>query len=131
VVADNLSERQTQVIDAESIIVERVGDFMNWLRNRSVAPTIAALREKLETLSADEIGWLMPKLTDASEKDRELIAQFAHRLVRKLLHEPIHQLSQATGNSDGRSIDMYAHAISRLFKLEQEAPDDESESGLL
>ncbi|MCG3179584.1 MAG: Glutamyl-tRNA reductase [Phycisphaerae bacterium] len=119
-VADNLNERAAQIEQAERIVTQQTDQFMNWFRSRAVGPTIAALRERLAGLGADEVGWLLPKLTEASPRDRELIEQFAHRLINKVLHEPIQKLSAASREPDAGPADMYAQSLIQLFGLNVE-----------
>lgn len=129
VVAETLDGRAEHVTPARQIVDQRVEAFMSWFRSRDLAPTIAALRQRVEGLGGDELGWVLPKLSGDVGRDRELVEQFARRLINKLLHDPIRNLGQVAADPEGRNVDIYIHAITQLFNLsldDSERPDQSS-----
>jgi glutamyl-tRNA reductase len=57
---------------------------MVWLKNRKVAPVIEAYWSNLEEMRDEELKWLIPKMGDLSEHQKELLMRFSHRLLRKI-----------------------------------------------
>lgn len=111
-----LDGRAEHMDDAKMVVAQEVEQFMAWLRARAVGPTIAAFVRKLGDLRAEELEWLMPKLAGVSQRDRELIEQFSHRLVSKVMHEPVAELTNACG-PDSASGDVLSQVLTRLFNL--------------
>jgi len=124
VVESTLDGRAERVGQARAILDEQVDAFLSWLRARAVGPTIAAFCRKLADLRAEQLDWLMPKLSAVSDRDRELIEQFSHRLVSKLMHEPVAELTSACG-PDSAASDVYTQVLAQLFhlKIEEESSD--------
>ncbi len=112
-----MTGRAAHVADAQSILTAQGEAFLSWLRARSLAPTIAALRRRLEQLRDEELNWLRPKLTGQPDRDRELIEQFAHRLINKVLHDPASQLKRSS-DPDAPALDVFAQALTSLFRLD-------------
>jgi hydroxymethylbilane synthase len=49
-----------------------------------VAPVIEAYWSNLEEMRDEELKWLIPKMGDLSEHQKELLMRFSHRLLRKI-----------------------------------------------
>jgi glutamyl-tRNA reductase len=115
----NAGSRAGRLADAQFILEQQAEAFMAWLRARAVGPTIAAFCKRLADLRAEELDWLMPKLAALSPHDRELVEQFSHRLVSKIMHDPVRTLTEACGPDSGSS-DVYSQVLARLFELKIE-----------
>ncbi|MBT8365750.1 MAG: glutamyl-tRNA reductase [Deltaproteobacteria bacterium] len=115
VVDDNLEDRQQEAIKGERIIDEAVISFRQWYDSLEVVPTIIALRNKMESIAADEI-----KKTLQSNKipagSVSAIQKMADSLINKILHDPTIFLKK-----DGMVEDKshYIDTIRRLFKLDE------------
>ncbi|MDD4890845.1 MAG: glutamyl-tRNA reductase [Phycisphaerae bacterium] len=116
VVEANAGSRAGRVVDAQFILEQQVEGFMAWLRARALGPTIAAFCKHLADLRADELEWLMPKLANLPQRERDLIEQFSHRLVSKVMHDPVRVLTEACG-PDSAAGDVYAQVLAQLFGL--------------
>jgi glutamyl-tRNA reductase len=79
-----------------------------------VVPTIAALRNKAESIRQAELERMMPKLGELSDRDREKVNALTVAIVNKLLHVPITRLKSP---NNGHSSKDYAHALRDLFDL--------------
>ena len=115
----NADTRAGRLADARLILDQQVEAFMAWLRARAVGPTIAAFCKRLADLRAEELDWLMPKLADLSPHDRELVEQFSHRLVSKIMHDPVRTLTETCG-PDSAASDVYSQVLAKLFELKIE-----------
>jgi glutamyl-tRNA reductase len=111
VVEENRNSRRQEVASVERIIEEAVARFSAWLRERGVVPTVAALRERADSVRDDEIERTLRKLPDLSAKERVAVEAMANALVKKLLHDPIDRLKGPDG-------ERYVGPLRELFALD-------------
>lgn len=81
---DGLLKRYDEIPMARKIVNQELEWFMVWLKNRKVAPMIEAYWSNLEEMRDEELKWLIPKMGDLSEHQKELLMRFSHRLLRKI-----------------------------------------------
>lgn len=98
VVQENLNGRTKEAFRAETLIAEEVEKFMAWMTTLDVAPTIIALRDKLEEIRQGELQRLNGKLGNLSPEEREAIENITRSIINKVAHDPIVFLKEA-GNS--------------------------------
>ena len=114
VVESGIESRQSAVVDAESIVGERVGAYLNWLQTRETVPVIRSLRDSAERARRHEVEHAQ-KLLARGEDPLLVVEQLSQRLTNKFLHAPTQALNQAEG--DRAAIQALA---SRLFNLHHE-----------
>jgi glutamyl-tRNA reductase len=114
-VAENLRMRAGEIPKVETIISEETDAFMSWYRSRSVVPTITAFRSEFEKIKEQELERTLKRLNHLAEDDQELVAELAHRLVNKFLHQPTVQLKEAAAQGDGA---VMRETLHQLFELE-------------
>jgi glutamyl-tRNA reductase len=95
---EGMDNRITAVTEAEAIIDTQVVDFMQWLDNRAMVPTIRALRDDAERARRRAVERALKQLAQGGSA-AEAIEQLSHSLTNKLLHAPTHALSQAGGEA--------------------------------
>ncbi len=110
-VAAGLAARSAEVGKVEALLSRHAADFWDWHRARVVVPTIAALREKAETIRAAELAKALGRLGHLDERDRNAVAALSVAIANKLLHEPMTRLKHPSDGSD------YAEAAVELFGL--------------
>ncbi|MBK8050085.1 MAG: glutamyl-tRNA reductase [Anaerolineales bacterium] len=130
----NLAKRAAAVPVVESIIEEEVDAFSDWRSGRQVAPTLVQLRRKAELVAGAEVERTLRRLTNganhgelnagerhdtADERIEHELAQMAHRIVNKLLHEPTVRLKAQAASGNGVT---YANVVQDLFALEPMTP---------
>jgi len=126
VTEQHVADRKGKIEQSERIIEQAVLEYLHWQGSRDVGPTIAALNEHFDEVAAAEFDWLDPKLKQAGEKDRELIRQMLHRVVKKMLHAPTRVLHHKAQHGRGQ---IYAETMRTLFDLrEQELPTPEQQA---
>ncbi|WP_445453328.1 glutamyl-tRNA reductase [Flavobacterium sp. 25HG05S-40] len=108
---ETLENRKLHIPAAEAIIEEIVADFMEWTKNRKFAPTIQALKEKLNSIKEGELNVQRKKLANFDEEQAELIS---NRIIQKITNHFVNHLK------DGDSIDEGIEWIEKVFQLEQE-----------
>ena len=114
VVDTNLDLRRAAIPQVEAIVRQEALNFTEWYHSRQVAPVIKDLREWAEGIAADELAQTLSRLPEIDAHTRQIVGRLVHRLVNRLLHEPITRLrvQAAEGNGHG-----YAHAMRELFAL--------------
>jgi glutamyl-tRNA reductase len=106
-----LAMRNEEVPKAEAIILDIQDEFFNWLDNRKFAPTIKALKTKLETFKKAELDSFKKKLNeDFNEEQAELISD---KIIQKITNQFAHHLKD-----DAISANNSLELIKKVFQLE-------------
>lgn len=93
VVAQNQESRRRLAMEAEGLLEEEVEAFDVWWRSLETVPTISCLRDKMETIRAQELEKALSRLgTEFAERHQEIIEALTRGIVNKILHEPMVQL---------------------------------------
>jgi glutamyl-tRNA reductase/hydroxymethylbilane synthase len=95
---DGLLKRYDEIPQARKIVNAEVDWFMVWLKNRKVAPVIEAYWNNLEEIRDEEIKWLLPKLGEVDEHQKEVLMRFTHRLLRKISNPTIDGIKNIAQN---------------------------------
>jgi glutamyl-tRNA reductase len=113
IVATGSEHRQAAVAQAEAIIETRVRDFDAWIRSRAAVPVIQGLRNRAESLSAQETDRAR-KLLARGESPEAVIEKLAQALTNKFLHAPVSALHQAAGQDEASRAQLVA-LLSRFY----------------
>jgi glutamyl-tRNA reductase len=106
---ETLEMRQKEIPKAKLILNEVLEEFNAWVETRKFAPTINALRQKLETFKNNEIEAVKKKVNgNFSEEQAELLGA---KIVQKLTNHFAHELKK-DGASDSLAL------IQKMFQLE-------------
>jgi len=108
---ETLENRRLHIPAAEVIIEEIKEDFMAWSKNRKFAPTIQALKEKLNAIKEGELNVQRKKLSNFDEEQAELIS---NRIIQKITNHFVNHLK------DGDAMDEGIEWIEKVFQLDQE-----------
>lgn len=111
----NLAARAAELPAAENIVAEETERFVADALHRTTAPVITGLRRGLHEPKQAELERLFRRLPQLDDATRAEIAQFADRLVNKMLHPPLESLRDASQNGTHSGL---LEALKRLFKLE-------------
>ncbi len=110
---EGLDVRRKAVAQAEVIIENQTTDFMHWLANRELVPTIRALRDTADRARRHEVERAMRRL--AKGDDPQLVMeQLSHTLTNKLLHGPTHALHHASAEER----EALTATLARLYRLQ-------------
>ncbi len=115
VVENNIRERFQEAQAAEAIIEEAVAEVLAKFRYLAFRPTLAGLKAKAESIRQRVLKRAFAKLPDAAPEDRKVIENMSRMLMRKILRDPILNITEAAGT--GRE-HYYLEALRTLFKLE-------------
>jgi glutamyl-tRNA reductase len=109
---EGMDVRVSAMAQAEVIIENQVSDFMRWLGNRDLVPSIRALRDSAERARRHEMERALRRLARGDDP-RVVLEGLSHGLAAKLLHAPTHALSHA--REDER--DQLAELLARLYQI--------------
>ena len=107
---ETLEKRKQFIPVAEGIIAEIKTEFEAWVDNRKFAPTIKALKEKLQVFATAEVDTQRKKINEFNEAQAELISA---NLVQKITNHFAHHLKDET-ISTTESLEL----IKKVFQLE-------------
>jgi len=107
---ETLENRKQFIPVAESIITEIKTEFEAWVDNRKFAPTIKALKEKLQVFATAEVDTQRKKINEFNEAQAALISA---NLVQKITNHFAHHLKDET-ISTTESLEL----IKKVFQLD-------------
>jgi len=105
-----LEKRSKQIPQAERIIAEIKDEFDAWLKTRKFAPTIKALKSKLNDIKDAEINFQSKKISGFNQEHAEILS---NRLIQNITKQFVNHLK-----SEGKSADESLDIIQRVFHLE-------------
>ncbi len=120
-VAGARQSRAGEVLRAREIVEASTAEYLRWERSLELAPTIAAVRHKLDAARQAELDRLKARLPDLPERDwRAIEAAFAS-LTGKIAHPAILALKAAPDTEGGPAA---VDAIGRAFGLDAGTPPE-------
>ena len=105
-----LEDRKKHIPFAETIIEEVKAEFNDWLETRKFAPTIKALKDKLQDFASTELESQRKKNADFNEAQAEIISK---NIIQKITNHFAHHLKD-----DAVSTDDSLELIKKVFQLE-------------
>jgi glutamyl-tRNA reductase len=112
VVSDGIENRQLAAVEAETIVANRVENFMQWFKKRDAVPTIKALRDQVEAMRKTEIEKALKQLQKGENAEKTLEA-LSIALTNKFLHAPSHALNQSHGEEHAKLED----TLKQLYQI--------------
>jgi glutamyl-tRNA reductase len=110
---DTLESRKKHIPAAEAIIAEIEEDFIKWMNARKFAPTINALKEKLNTIKETELNFQRKKISNFDEEQAEIISQ---RIIHKITTHFANHLKERD-----TMVDESIEWIEKVFRIENTA----------
>lgn len=102
--------RQAAVVQAETIIDTRVQNFMHWLQNRELVPTIVSLQDRAQQVSNHELD-RAKRMLARGEDPEQVLEWLTHSLQQKYLHGPLTQLHHSEGAQRQQLLQLVPHLI--------------------
>jgi glutamyl-tRNA reductase len=123
VVAQNQESRRQMAQEAAVLLEEEVEAFDSWWRSLDTVETINCLRNKMETIRAQELEKALSRLgTEFSERHQGVIENLTRGIINKILHDPMVQL-RAQQDIEARRKAM--QTLEMLFNLEAESTGEQ------
>jgi glutamyl-tRNA reductase len=107
---ETLENRKKYIPAAEEIIEEIKDEFMAWTKQRKFAPTIHALKEKLNSIKESELSVQRKKLSNFDEAQADLIST---RIIQKITNHFASHLKD-----DNTMVDESIEWIEKIFQIE-------------
>ncbi|KAB1157010.1 glutamyl-tRNA reductase [Flavobacterium luteum] len=110
---ETLENRKLHIPAAEAIIDELKEEFITWTQGRKFAPTIHALKAKLNTIKDSELNFQRKKLSNFDEEQAEIIS---NRIIQKITNHFANHLK-----ADDTIVDESIEWIEKIFQIEASA----------
>ncbi len=107
---ETLEKRKSHIPAAEAIIEEIKHEFLGWTKSRKFAPTIHALKEKLNSIKEGELNFQRKKISNFDEEQAELIS---NRIIQKITNHFANHLKD-----DNTMVDESIEWIEKIFQIE-------------
>ena len=108
---ETLEKRKEFIPVAEAIIEDIKSEFLEWLEYRKFAPTIKALKEKLNVFAETEIETQRKKLENFNKPQADLLSA---QIVQKITNHFAHHLKE-----ENNSVDNSLELIQKIFQLDK------------
>lgn len=106
----SIAKRKAEIPAAEAIINCMIDDFYIWLESRRVAPTLQAVRSKMESWKSKEVQTLLKKFPELNEEHADLLAD---QLLNRITGQFARQLK------NGPDINNDLRTIHHIFEIEK------------
>ncbi|SFC52737.1 glutamyl-tRNA reductase [Flavobacterium phragmitis] len=106
---ETLENRKLHIPAAEAIIEEIKEEFVTWMKGRKFAPTINALKDKLNAIKVSELDFQSKKIADFNEEQAEIIS---NRIIQKITTHFANHLKD-----DDTMVDESIEWIEKVFKI--------------
>jgi glutamyl-tRNA reductase len=106
---ETLENRKLHIPAAEAIIEEIKEEFVTWMKGRKFAPTINALKEKLNAIKTSELDFQSKKIADFNEEQAEIIS---NRIIQKITTHFANHLKD-----EDTMVDESIEWIEKVFKI--------------
>lgn len=107
---DTLENRKKHIPAAEAIIDEIKEEFTTWMNARKFAPTIHALKEKLNSIKDTELNFQRKKISNFDEEQAEIISK---RIIHKITTHFANHLKD-----NDTMVDESIEWIEKVFRIE-------------
>ena len=111
---ETIENRKKQIPAAEAIIEEIKEEFTTWAKGRKFAPTITALKAKLNAIKISELDFQSKKISNFNEEQAEIIS---NRIIQKITTHFANHLKH-----DDTMVDESIEWIEKVFKISPLAP---------
>ncbi len=106
---ETLENRKKFIPQAEAIIEEIQDEFITWTKGRKYAPTIHALKAKLQSIKELEMAYQRKKMSNFDEEQAEIIS---NRIIQKITNHFANHLKD-----ENTSVDESVDWIQKVFQL--------------
>jgi glutamyl-tRNA reductase len=106
---ETLENRKKHIPAAEAILEEIKEEFITWTKGRKFAPTIHALKAKLNEIKTSELNFQSKKIADFNEEQAEIIST---RIIQKITTHFANHLKD-----DDTMVDESIEWIEKVFKI--------------
>jgi glutamyl-tRNA reductase len=110
-----VADRRREVAAVEAILADELERYLGASSAREVAPMVAALRRRAESVRDAELARVRSRYDDLDARQLDMVEVVTRGVVAKLLHQPTVVLKDAAGTAKG---DRLVAALRELFEFE-------------
>lgn len=110
VIDENLAQRRQAAVEAEVMVNQLATELITQQKLRKAGSTIHAYRDYGESLCQEELATAMQRIAKG-ESAETVLAEFSHRLTRKLLHPTSIMLREAAKAEDPSYFEMLQNSL--------------------
>jgi glutamyl-tRNA reductase len=116
VVAANRKQREREAVWAEGIVDQEVERTLRRLAAKELAPTIAALEQRLESIRAAEVERFRGRLASLNAEQQQAVEALTRGMLNKILHGPLTEMKSGAGNPEHRTL---VQMVRRMFGVNE------------
>ncbi|OAT38659.1 glutamyl-tRNA reductase [Proteus myxofaciens] len=110
IIQHNREQRQAAAIQAEHIVQQESGQFMDWLRAQGAIGSIREYRDSAEALRAEMTEKAIGMIQNGADAEK-VIQQLSHQLMNRLIHTPTKSLQQAASDGDIERLNLLRESL--------------------
>nr|MBG3151778.1 glutamyl-tRNA reductase [Proteus mirabilis] len=110
IIQHNREQRQAAAIQAEHIVQQESGQFMDWLRAQAAVGAIREYRDSAEMLRAEMTEKAITLIQNGADAEK-VIQQLSHQLMNRLIHTPTKSLQQAASDGDIERLNLLRESL--------------------
>ncbi|AYY80780.1 MULTISPECIES: glutamyl-tRNA reductase [Proteus] len=110
IIQHNREQRQAAAVQAEHIVQQESGQFMDWLRAQSAVGAIREYRDSAEMLRAEMTEKAITLIQNGADAEK-VIQQLSHQLMNRLIHTPTKSLQQAASDGDIERLNLLRESL--------------------
>ncbi|WP_193016510.1 MULTISPECIES: glutamyl-tRNA reductase [Gammaproteobacteria] len=110
IIQHNREQRQAAAVQAEHIVQQESGQFMDWLRAQGAVGAIREYRDSAETLRAEMTEKAITLIQNGADAEK-VIQQLSHQLMNRLIHTPTKSLQQAASDGDIERLNLLRESL--------------------
>ncbi|MBI4546380.1 MAG: glutamyl-tRNA reductase [Ignavibacteriae bacterium] len=116
IVDNNLAHRKAEIPKVQHIVMDELIQFNNWYNSLQVTPTIQELRERFESIRENELKKHRHHFPLETQSELDTLTK---RIINKILHTPMVNLRNGTGELEEDETRRKVHIIRTLFGLDK------------
>ena len=118
VVSRNQEFRKKIAQEAEELIKDEKGLFLEWWASLEAVPTINKLRSDLELIRKEELQKALSRMgPDFSARERKVVEALTKGIINKILHTPVTKLRSPQSRQERQAS---LKIVEKLFSLEED-----------
>ncbi|OAT46622.1 glutamyl-tRNA reductase [Proteus hauseri] len=110
IIQHNREQRQAAAVQAEHIVQQESGQFMDWLRAQGAVGVIREYRDSAEVLRAEMTEKAISLIQNGADAEK-VIQQLSHQLMNRLIHTPTKSLQQAASDGDIERLNLLRESL--------------------
>ena len=118
VVSRNQEFRKKIAQEAEELIKDEKGLFLEWWASLEAVPTVNKLRSDLELIRKEELQKALSRMgPDFSARERKVVEALTKGIINKILHTPVTKLRSPQSRQERQAS---LKIVEKLFSLDEE-----------